>query len=205
MWLLTWSSLSKGKIVAGVGAPPAVGENLSDVENQGDNGSHECMSSGGTNLGQFQGIDPRGGAEFDENGPNLTEDVDFVIGTTLVRIEGPEEVQSSGIESKVGERLDIISLWCRAAVEHALTKANDSNADWGPVLKVRERADQSIVRLVLHSHGRPRTIRADGCSFVTKRERDRVEQSENETEILTDSWINPAVAVLPSKRHNAIG
>ena len=64
------------------------------MENQGDNGSHECMSSGGTNPGRFQGIDPRGGTEFDENGPNLTEDVKFTIGTTLVRIEGPEEVQS---------------------------------------------------------------------------------------------------------------
>ena len=99
--------------------------NLSDLENQGDNGSHQCMSLGGTNLGQFQGIDPRGGAEFDKNGPNLTEDVDFVIGTTLVRIEGPDEVQSSGMESKAGERLDIISSWRRAAVEHALAKAND--------------------------------------------------------------------------------
>jgi len=37
-------------------------------------------------------------------------------------------------------------------------------------------------------------IGADRCSFVTKRERDWVEQSANETEILTDSWINPAVA-----------
>src|SRR5882724_46883 len=36
------------------------------------------------------------------------------------------------------------------------------------------------------------------------RERDWVEQSANKTEILTDSWINPAVAGLPSKRHSAI-
>ena len=53
------------------------------MENQGDNGSNECMSSGGMNLGQFQGIDPRGGADFDEDGPNLTEDVNFEIGTIL--------------------------------------------------------------------------------------------------------------------------
>ena len=52
------------------------------------------------NPGQFKGIDPRWGAEFDKNGPNLTEDVNFVIGTTLVRVEGPEELESSGIESK---------------------------------------------------------------------------------------------------------
>src|SRR5882724_7706206 len=112
------------------------------MENQGDNGSYECMSLGGTNLGQFQGIDSRGGAEFDENGPNLTEDVIFAIRTTLVGIKGPEEVQSSGIESKAGERLGIISSWHRAAVEHALAKANDGNTDRGPVLKVRESTDQ---------------------------------------------------------------
>jgi len=28
----------------------------------------------------------------------------FEIGTTLVRIKGPEELQSSGIKSKAGER-----------------------------------------------------------------------------------------------------
>ena len=71
------------------------------------------------NLGRFQGIYPRGGAEFNENSPNLTEDIDFGIRTTLVRIEGPEEVQRS----------EIISLWCREAVEHALAKANNCNAN----------------------------------------------------------------------------
>jgi len=95
------------------------------------------MSSGGTNLGQFQGIVPRGGAEFDKNGPNLTEDVNFEIGTTLVRIEVPEELQSSGIESKAGERSEIISSWRKVDVEHALAKTNDGNTDQGPVLKVR--------------------------------------------------------------------
>src|SRR5882724_2009620 len=175
------------------------------MENQGDNGSHKCMSSGGTNPGRFQGIDPRGGAEFDENGPNLTEDVIFAIGTTWVGIEGPYEVQSSGIESKAGERSDVISSWRRVAVEHALAKANDGNADRGPVLKVSERADQSTVGLVLCSHGRPRTIGVDRCSFITKRERDWVKWSANETEVLTDSWINPAVTSLPLKRHSVIG
>ena len=47
-------------------------------------------------------------------------------------------------------------------------------------------------------------IGSDGCSFITRRKRDWVEWSANETEILTDSWINLAVAGLPSKRHNAI-
>jgi len=80
-WLLTWSCHNKGKTIAGVVTPPAVSANMSDMENQGDNGSHECMSLGGTNPCQFQGIDPRGAAEFDENGPNLTEDIGFAIGT----------------------------------------------------------------------------------------------------------------------------
>jgi len=94
-----------------VGTPPTIRENLSNVfENQATNGSHECMSLGGTNLGQFQGIYPRGGTEFDENGPNLTEDVGFEIRTILVRIEGPEELQSSGIESNTGGRSEMISL-----------------------------------------------------------------------------------------------
>jgi len=71
------------------------------------------MSSGGMNLGQFQGIDSRGGTEFDENGPNLTEDIGFEIGTTLVGIKGPEEVHSSGMESKYRSISDMISLWHR--------------------------------------------------------------------------------------------
>jgi len=67
-----------------------VGMNVSDMKNQGNNRSHECMSLGGTNPCWFQGIDPRGGAEFDENGPNLTEDINCEIRTTLVGIKGPE-------------------------------------------------------------------------------------------------------------------
>jgi len=58
------------------------------MENQGDNRYHKCVSSGETDPGQIQGIDPRAGAEFDENSPNLTKDVDFVIRTTLVGIKG---------------------------------------------------------------------------------------------------------------------
>jgi len=72
-------------------------------------------------------------------------------------------------------------------------------------LKVSERADQSIVGLVLCSHGRPRMIGTDGCSFVTRRERDWVEWSANETERFIDSWINLGVAGLPLKRHSVIG
>jgi len=64
------------------------------------------------------------------------------------------------------------------AVEHALAKANDGNADQGPVLKVRESANQLFVGLVLHSHRRPRKIRDDGCSFITRRERETVSSSQ---------------------------
>ena len=41
-------------------------------------------------------------------------------------IKGPEELQSSGIESKTGKRSEMISLWCREAVENFLAKANDT-------------------------------------------------------------------------------
>jgi len=53
----------------------------------------------------------------------LTGDIIFAIGTTLIRIECPEEVQSSVIDSNTGERSDIISSWYRAAVKHILAKA----------------------------------------------------------------------------------
>jgi len=41
------------------------------------------------------------------------------------------------------------------AVEHTLAKANDGNADRGPVLNVSKSTDQSIVRLVLRCLGLP--------------------------------------------------
>ena len=74
-------------------------------------------------------MDPRGGAEFDENGPNLTEDVFWVLETSLVGREGAEGVHSSGIELNRGERSDMISSWHREAVEHALATANDGNTN----------------------------------------------------------------------------
>src|SRR5882672_4710966 len=105
-------------------------------------------------------MDPRGGTEFDENGPKLTEDVFWALTTSLVRSEGREAVQSSGIELNTGERSDIISSWHRAAVENALAKANNGNTNRGPIFKVRDKVDQSIVGLVLRSHGKPKTIGA---------------------------------------------
>jgi len=133
------------------------------------------MSSGGTNPGRFQRYRSRGGAEFDENGPNLTEDVIFAIGTTLVGIEGPDEVQSSGIESKAGERSDIISSWHRRQWSTPWPRPTMAMLIEGLWLKVSERADQSIIGLVPCSQGSPRTIGADGCSFVTRRESNWVE------------------------------
>src|SRR5882724_10377363 len=44
-----------------------------------------------------------------------------------------------------------------------------------------------------------------GCSFITKRERFWVKLSAKEIERFTDSWINPAFAALPLKRHSVIG
>src|SRR5467141_3442810 len=107
-WLLTWSSLNKGRTIAGDMTPPTTSSNVSDAENQEDDRSH-TLSAGGANPCRAQGMDPRGGAEFDENGPNLTEDIFWAPATTLVGSEGPEAVQSSGIESNTGERSDIIS------------------------------------------------------------------------------------------------
>jgi len=63
----------QGKDRSWVGTPPAIGEICLTWKTKATTDPMSALSSGGTNLGQFQGIDPRGGAEFDENGPNLTE------------------------------------------------------------------------------------------------------------------------------------
>jgi len=105
----------------------------------------------------------------------------------------------------MGERSEIISSWCRVAVEHTLAKANDGNTNQGPVLKVRDSTNQLIVRLVLSSHGKPKMIGAEGFNFVTKREGFWVKLSAKVIERFTDSWINPAVTGLPSKRHSVTG
>ena len=112
-WLLTWSLKGIETTVAGEPPHSDVGMSVSDAEDQDDNGSHECNNSGGMKPCQGKGEEPRGGAAFDENGPNVTEEVGRVIGTTLVGSDGPAEVQSSGIESNMGERSEIISSWCR--------------------------------------------------------------------------------------------
>jgi len=98
-------SLNKGKIVAGVGTPPTSEREFvrrGKPRRQWIPRVHEFRWDKSGSVPRYR---PRGGAEFDENGPNLTEDVIFAIGTTLVRIEGPHEVQSSGIESKAGREI----------------------------------------------------------------------------------------------------
>src|SRR5882724_6132512 len=161
-WLLTWSLKGIEMTVAGEPPHSDVSMSVSDAEDQDDNRSHECNNSGGMKSCRGKGEEPRGGAVFDENGPNVTEDVGCVIGTILVGSDGPANVQSSGIESNTGERSEIISSWHRAATMHALAKATDGNTDRGPVLKVSESVTQSIIGLVLYSQGRPNTIWADG-------------------------------------------
>jgi len=81
------------------------------------------------NLGQFQGIDPRGGAEFDENSPNLTEDVSFEFGTTLVRIEGPEEYT---VRNRIKDRREVVNdilMVQQGGCGACLAKANNGNSD----------------------------------------------------------------------------
>jgi len=161
-WLLTWSLKGIGTTVAGEPPHSDISMSLSDAKDQDDNRSHECNNSGGMKPCRGKGEEPRGGAAFDENGPNVTEDVGHVIGTTLVGSDGPADVQSSGIELNMGERSEIISLWHRAATVHALAKVTDGNTDRGPVLKVRESVAQLIVGLVLRNQGSPSTIQANG-------------------------------------------
>jgi len=89
----------QGKSVAGVGTPPA-SERICPMWKT--KATTDPMSAGvqWDESGSVPRYRSKRGTEFDENGPNLTEDVIFAIGTTLVGIEGPDEVQSSGIESK---------------------------------------------------------------------------------------------------------
>ena len=124
-WLLTWSLKGIGTTVAGELPHSDVGMSMSDAEDQDDNGSHECNNSGGMKPCRGKGEEPRGGAAFNENGPNFTEDIGHVIGTTLIRSDSPADVQSSGIKLNMGERSEIISSWCKAATVHALAKATD--------------------------------------------------------------------------------
>ena len=66
----------------------------------------------------------------------------------------------------------IISSWRRAAVEHALAKANGGNADQGPVLKVRESTNQLIIGLVLPTKEGPEQLGLTGAVLSPgKRER----------------------------------
>jgi len=58
-------------------------------------------------------------------------------------------VQSSGIDTNIGERLEIISLWQRAEVVYDMVTVIASRVDFGPVWKESDRIDQSMMGLVL--------------------------------------------------------
>ena len=71
-------------------------------------------------------------------------------------------VHSSGIEANRGEMLEIMSSCFKAVVVHDHALVSAGRDEWGPVWKVRVKVDQSVIRLVLRSHGRPSTMGADG-------------------------------------------
>jgi len=60
---------------------------------------------------------------------------------------------------------------CAGSCRAALAKGQYGNTDRGPVLKVRGELT-SIVGLVLHSHGRPRTIWSRWMQIRHQEERD---------------------------------
>ena len=80
-------------------------------------------------------------------------------------------MHSSGIEANRGEMLEIMSSCFKAVVIHDCALVSAGRDEWGPVWKVRVKVDQSMIGLVLRSHGRPSTMGADGWSLVTNRSR----------------------------------
>ena len=71
-------------------------------------------------------------------------------------------VHSSGIEANRGEMLEIMSSCFKVVVVHNRALVSAGRDEWGPVRKVRVKVDQSMIGLVLRSHGRPSTMGADG-------------------------------------------
>jgi hypothetical protein len=58
---------------------------------------------------------------------------------------------------------------------------------------------------VERSHGRPRTMDAKGCSFITRSEMSCEEESPNVRVVTRYSWMKPLVAGFPLKRQRAMG
>ena len=112
---------------------------------------------------------------------------------------------SSGIDTKRGDICSMMSSWRGAEVTQDMATVIWGREDFGLDWNARVRFDQSTMGFMLWSQGRPRTIRAKGWSWVTRRLRVWVDSSENCTEVETDWWMNPDVAGLPSKRLSVMG
>ena len=69
---------------------------------------------------------------------------------------------SSGIEANRGEMLGVMSSCFKAVVIHDRALVSARRDEWGPVQKVRVKVDQSMIGLVLQSHGRLSTMGANG-------------------------------------------
>ena len=84
--------------------------------------------------------------------------------------EGIEAVWSSGMLSKIVGGLIIVQ---------AMATVIGGNIEAVPRGKLIESEPQSMMGFVERSHGRPRTIDAEGCSFVTRSEMSCEEESLN--------------------------
>ena len=61
-----------------------------------------------------------------------------------------------------GEMLEIMSSCFKVVVVHDHALVSAGREEWGPVRKVRVKVNQSMIGLVLQSHGRPSTMGANG-------------------------------------------
>jgi len=73
------------------------------------------------------------------------------------------------------------------------------------LLKVRDSANQLSIRLVLHIHGQAKDNQGRGVQFSSPQRKIPGQVVSKVIERFTDSWINPAVTGLPSKRHSVTG
>ena len=71
-------------------------------------------------------------------------------------------VHSSGIDANRGKMSEIISSCLRVVVVQDRAFVIAGRDEWGPVQKVRVNVNQSIIGLVLQSHGRLSTMGAEG-------------------------------------------
>ena len=100
---------------------------------------------------------------FEKAGPSFTvNDPDRVESNRCSARFGTAGVHSSGIEANRGEMLEIMSSCFKVVVMHTHALVSARRDEWGLVWKVSIKVDQSMIRLVLQSHGRLSTIGADG-------------------------------------------